>query len=173
MLVHDGGEPAELVEPDGLGILLGRAARHERHRVHVQRVAVDLGDHHVGAIRGGDQLRRGNRGLGAQGLHPRQLRADRLQRVVTGPMHPQHDRLVVVDQVGGVLGQAEQPQRRLAVAAIGGKGSAREQLMSRRQSRHATSVDHNRALRQTKSALLTSLFRSPIMRNTTETIGRY
>ena len=111
MVVHDRGQPTEFVESDGLGIILGRAARDVTHRVDMQNRTVDLGRHDVAAVPCADEFGCGDGCLDAQCLHPRQLRLDRGQGVVAGPMNSQDHRLVALDEIRGVLRQTQQPQR--------------------------------------------------------------
>ena len=145
VVVHDGGDQPELVEADGLLLLLGRAAGHERHRVDVQRDLVADGGHHLAAVLREDQLRSHHVCLLPQRGHPGQLRPHRIQGVVVGAVHPQDQRIPVVDKVGGVLGQAEQPQRRLGIATVKWQCVAGVLIVVGWQSWHSHSVTYDPA----------------------------
>ena len=92
------------------------------------------GRHDLASVPCRDQTWRDDIGLFAQRRHPGEFRPDRFARVVVGAVYPQHDRFGVVHQVRCVLGQAEQPQRRIGVSVVRRQGGARIPLVIGRQS---------------------------------------
>lgn len=115
MVVQGRGDPAEgaeIVECDRA--LVGFRAGHHVEMHDVARGSVGVDGDHTPAVAGGQHRRHRDVAVLAQRGEPVELGFDLVRAVVVLPVHPQ-DRfgaaVGVLDQIGGVLRQVQQPQR--------------------------------------------------------------